>query len=102
MRRLRFIAAGRERGQSKPRGARRFRSRGARRGANVGAVARDSPRPKGGSSRMSPRLVALCVGLAALTAGLGYAAIAPYFEVRQEPPTREVIIGPARFVLLTG
>jgi hypothetical protein len=51
---------------------------------------------------MSPRLVAICVGLGALTAGLGYAAVAPYFEVLHEPPTREIIVGPARFVVLSG
>jgi hypothetical protein len=51
---------------------------------------------------MSPKLAALCIGVAALAAALGYAALAPYFEVRPTSPIREAFVGPAHFVLLGG
>jgi hypothetical protein len=79
-----------------------LRSRRRSSGANVGGAVAAIRRPRREQILMSPRLAAICVGIGALTAGLGYAAVAPYFEARQEPPTREAVVGAARFVPLSG
>jgi hypothetical protein len=51
---------------------------------------------------MSPKLAALWLGVATLAAGLCYAAVAPFFEARPTSPTREAVVGAARFVMLRG